>query len=88
MPIKQIEELTLKIAERGPSRADIVFSLVGEPISKLKKSTVLKATEICDRLFEDLKKHNLLEPCIEKQEKLEEDTNKVREEYEKYIASL
>lgn len=55
MPIKQLQELTLRIAERGPSRADILFSLVGEEISKIKKSTVLKATEICDKFFEDLK---------------------------------
>lgn len=40
-----------KIAQRGPTRADIVFELIGDTLSKMKKSTVLKATEICDKLF-------------------------------------
>ena len=43
--------MAMKIAERGPSRADIVYELIGDTLAKIKKSTVLKATEICDALF-------------------------------------
>ena len=58
----------MKIAERGPSRADIVFELIGNTLAKLKKSTVLKATEICDALFIQLEDNDLLEPCLPKRE--------------------
>jgi hypothetical protein len=37
-----------------PSRADQLFQQIGVPISKLKKSTVLKATDICEKLFTEL----------------------------------
>ena len=46
-----IKEMAMKIAERGPSRADILYELIGETLAKQKKSTVLKATEIVDKLF-------------------------------------
>jgi len=45
-----------------PSRADQLFEMIGVPISKFKKSTVLKATEICDKLFAELEEDNLLIP--------------------------
>ena len=66
--------MAMKIAERGPSRADIVYELIGDTLAKIKKSTVLKATEICDSLFIQLEDNDLLEPCIEKRE-VEDNSN-------------
>jgi hypothetical protein len=60
--------MAMKIAERGPSRADIVYELIGNTLAKIKKSTVLKATEICDALFIQLEDNDLLEPCLPKRE--------------------
>jgi len=55
-----IEEMANKVMDYPPSRADQLFELIGVQISKLKKSTVLKATDICDKLFEELREDNLL----------------------------
>ena len=55
-----IEEMANKIIDEPPSRADQLLNLIGHYITKCKKSTVLKATEICDQLFEELMADNLL----------------------------
>jgi hypothetical protein len=39
------------IAQKGPDTADKLYNLIGGTIAKAKKSSVLKATEICDKLF-------------------------------------
>lgn len=65
-----------KIAERGPSRADILYELIGNTLAKMKKSTVLKATEICDKLFLQLEENDLLEPCLPKKEVVNDDEDK------------
>ena len=49
-----------KIADNPPSRADKLYELIGDTLAKMKKSTVLKATDICGKLFSELKDLNLL----------------------------
>jgi len=51
------------IAEEVPENGDKMYNLVGSFIAKAKKSSVLKATEICDKLYASLKKEELLFKC-------------------------
>jgi hypothetical protein len=82
--------MAIKIAERGPSRADILFELIGDTLAKQKKSTVLKANDICKNLFVELEDNDLLEPSLESStfnSKADEEKLK-REAYEENIALL
>jgi len=64
---------------------------VGQYIIKCKKSTVLKATEICYKLFEELEADKLLIPSDKPKQAIVEkvdNSHKEREEYEEFIFSL
>jgi hypothetical protein len=82
--------MAIKIAERGPSRADILFELIGDTLAKQKKSTILKVSDICKNLFVELEDNDLLEPSLESStfnSKADEEKLK-REAYEENIALL
>lgn len=59
------------IAEEVPENGDKIYNLVGfflikflgSFIAKAKKSSVLKATEICNKLYASLKNEELLFKC-------------------------
>jgi hypothetical protein len=51
MPKSQIEEMANKIAENPPDHHERLYKMIGETLAKPKKSSVVKANEICEKLF-------------------------------------
>jgi hypothetical protein len=60
MPKSTIDEMANDIANCTPQSARLLFDIIGERIVKAKKSSVLKATEICDKLFVQLEENDLI----------------------------
>lgn len=87
MPKSTIDEMANDIAECTPQSARLLFDIIGDKIAKAKKSSVLKATEICDKLYVQLEDENLINGSATKM-KVKTDSksdNQLKKEYEAHI---